>query len=278
MEEKRQSPLEFLGQDWSRFDFNRVHWDGLESPDLSAAMLQLVEKLFQSPEWRQRFGAGLVGLQVEVRQRFEQRVTDLQDQLANLPKNLEERKTAIDRQIAAVRNSLQVAAAPPLLRPHPEAYQLGAKVLSETTGLGLPGLTVQLIDPQNRVLAEGSTDPHGNVILSLPKKRMEEVAPAEAEGTLRILDSKGEVLHQVEQAVRPRLDHIETVVTSIKAPEMEALAEQFKTARETRLSDLNAKIGLLQDNYRRMEEKIQSQLDFANSILESLKKEGEVKS
>jgi hypothetical protein len=272
----RCGPVEFGDQDWSQFDFSRWHLDGLRLDDPSAALANLAEQLLQSPEWRQNFVGSLPGLKVGVRQYFEQRSEELRAQAAELNDNLEERTTNTRGQITALQERMRNGSAPPVLTADPNTFQLGAKVLSEETRLGLPGLVVRLTHPQqqDRTLAESITDLDGNAVLYLTREQAEELAREKIEATVVVLGPAGKVLHREEQAICPRPNHTETWVASLSAlPDLEphtTMARQINTDRELYLASLNTRIDHLQADHATMQHNIESHLADTKKIIDGI--------
>jgi len=273
-------PIKFDDQDWSRFDFSRWHLDSLRLDDPSAALANLAQQLFASPEWRQNFAATLPALKASVLQYFEQRTRELQAEAADLTRNLEERTASTRKQITAFQDRIRSAATPPVLTADPNTFQLGAKVLAEESRLGLPELQVRVTDPRqkDRPLAEGITDLDGNAVLYLTKEQAEELAHGKVEVTVEVLSpTTGKPLHRTERAFCPRPNHTETRVAALPAsPDLEpytAVANQTKTERESRLASLNTKIDRLQADHDTMQHGIKCHLDEAKSILDAIKEE-----
>lgn len=271
-------PLPFDQQDWSQFDFSRWHLDGLQLDSTSAAVADLVQRLFDSAEWRQNFKGTLPALQSQVLNHFQEHTRELQADAAALLKNFEERTANVQKQIAALQERIRGAAAPLPLKAVPDAFQAAIKVATEDARLGLPSLVVRLLDSRERErsLAESVTDLDGNAIVSLPKQTVEELARENTEPTLEILSPEGKSLQRLERGVCPRLNHTETKIVLLPvSPELEphkAAALQMKTEREERLKNLYAKVDRLKLDHEAMQKSIDCRLEATQMIITELEK------
>jgi len=183
------------------------------------------------------------------------------------------------KESAAFQREFKAAGAPPLLKAEPNSFRLGAKVVEETTGLGLPGLHIRILDEryQGKVLAEGITDLDGNAVLFLNKEQATEMAHSRTEPTVEVLTPDGKSLHRAPQALCPRPNHAETWVSSLAASrELEphiSLANETKAEREAHLANLQTKMDRLKAYYNGIQEERKCQLDHTHDILEDLRKE-----
>ena len=87
-----------------------------------------------------------------------------------------------------------------------EVITLGLRVAADRTTLGVPGLSVRLVDPRERgtVLATGVTDADGNAVLLVDREVADELARSRVEATVEVLGPKGKVIQRAERAVSPR--------------------------------------------------------------------------
>src|SRR6185295_3859126 len=179
--------------DWSRFDFRRWGLDGVPAGEAGEVLGALAEKLFASPEWRGQMAASLPDLRSRVAEYFDARGRDLEARKRDQEQEVDTRVASIDRERAALQDRINAAAAPPRLTPDPQSYQVAARVTDEASGLGLPGLTVLLLDPKGGApVAESPTDLDGNAVIAIPRERAVELAGHDL--TLQVATAQGKVV------------------------------------------------------------------------------------
>src|SRR5262249_25232802 len=147
--QSRCDPPQFDPQDWSQFDFSRWHLDGVTLDAAATAFAGLSEQLFNSDEWRQHFQATLPALGHAGLSFFKDHSPQSRDERSAGTEDFEQRIAAAQKRSDDCRKSVEIAAAPPAVQASPNTFHLVVKVTTEDTHLGLPGLTVQIMDPQN---------------------------------------------------------------------------------------------------------------------------------
>lgn len=275
----RCDPPKFDQQDWNQFDFSRWHLDGVTLDAASAAFAGLSEQLFNSEEWRQHFQAALPALEREALSFFKGHSKQLRDQKNAAAEDFDQRIVAAQRRSDDFRKSVEIAAAPPLVKAGSNTFHLAVKVTIEDTRLDLPGLTVRIMDPRNKKIAlvQAVTDRDGNAILTVPAQIAktggvgerplgiptvadrcaqvlgirtvpEEIAKKVDKGdtVLEVLSPAGKTLVTVPGAVCVRLNQVETkVVTLPDSPEIgphKNAALGIRSEREARVASLAARI------------------------------------
>ncbi len=234
---KPSEPPKFAQPDRSKFDFSRWNFDGLTLDAAAAALAGLSEQLFNSAEWRQHFKATLPELRQGALDVFKEHSRELREQKAAAAEDFDRRIASARQRSDAFRKAAESAAAPPVVQPTPEAFHLAVKVVDkDDTHLGLPGLLVQVLAPQNKKtpLVVSVTDRDGNAVLTVPP---ETAKPLDKRDTvLEVLDAAGKALVRLPDAVCVRLGQTEAkVVTIDKSPatkEHRSAALEFRAARE----------------------------------------------
>jgi hypothetical protein len=252
-------PPEFDTQDWSEFDFSRWHLDGVTLESAAAALAGIAEGLFTSDEWQENFKAALPDLQTQALAAFKEHSSQLQEQRSAIVQDFDKRTAAAQQLNDEFRKSAETASAPPVVKASPDSFQLGVKVVTEKDArLGLPGLTVQMIDPKNEkaALAEVLTDHNGNAVLTVPPELAKERDKRDT--TLQILDPSGKPLTRLADAVCIRVGQTETKVVAVG--ESPAIAENQKVALQIR-SQIEARAGQLAGRADVLKQERQSRLD-----------------
>lgn len=272
-------PPSFDPKEWSQFDFTRWHLDGLPLKDASAAIADLAQRLFNSPEWRESFQGILPTVQTGVVDLFKGRSGDLQAEAAELSTTFQERTADLRAQIAAQQEAIRRADAPPTLQASPDAFQAAIRVETKGTHLGLPGLVVRLLDPRAKdtALVESVTDLDGNAVGSVSGPIIEELARQGGELTLEILSPQGKSLRVLEQGLCPRPNQTESKVVVLPAsPELEphrAVAQQIRTQREERLKSLFANLDRLGQDQEALQDGLRRKLEDIQNVISELGKD-----
>ena len=161
----------------------------------------------------------------------------------------------------------------------PNKFQFVAKVVDQKSQLGLSGFTVQLVDPRDpsSVLASGATDRTGNAVLSLTKDQAEKLANEKVDLTLVILNSAGQTLQKVQNAVCSHPNQVETQVASLplSADTTAALevANSLNARDSAQLASLTAKADQLKTVYAVREQDIQDQLTQIQATISAIQAE-----
>lgn len=274
-------PPEFDEQDFSKFDFNRWHLDGLTLDSVTAAVGGLAEKFFTSDEWRNHFDATLPEFQGRTQEFFKQQLRDLQQERAATADDFEKRAKAAEQSADDFRRSTELTAAPVVLDTVPAVFQGSVRIVSEKDPqLGLPGVRVQVLDPKNEktVLVETVTDLNGNAILAVPADVAKE--RDEQDVTVQVVDGTGKPLTKVAKAICIRVGQTEERV--IKVPESAAIEENKKQAldtrsdRETRARQLAGRGDVLRREAKQVLDVIDCRVRDTETIIDELEATGSV--
>jgi hypothetical protein len=249
----RCGPPKFDQQDWSQFDFSRLHMDGVTLDATSAAFVDLSERLFNSEEWRQHFQATVPALQGKVLGFYKEQSSQLQEEKAVVAEDFDQRIAAAQERSHEFKKSIETAAAPPVVQSSPESYHLAVKVTTEDVRPGLPGLTVQIMDPRN--LAK-----------ELDKR----------DTGLEVLDPSGKPLAKVPGSVCIRLNQVETKVVTLsdskKIASHKSAALGYQSEREARASDLAGRGDRLKQEREARLHDVDCRLEDTQTIIDALEK------
>lgn len=265
--------------DWSKFDFTRWNLDGLPIDNDSAAIASLLQKVISSPQWPQAFGSNLPTLKTAVVQQLTLQVQALQERSAALDRQLAARTSAVQAQITAVQEMQRAASLPPAPATDPNRFQFVAKAVDQASQLGLPGLTVQLLDPRKpgNPIATGTTDANGNVVLSLNKDQAEGLANDKVDLTLTILNSAGKVLRTAPNSVCSHANHVESQVATIASSSDTAaglaLATLLSARNSTLLTSLNAKLAQLPTLFANRKQDVQTKITQIQDTITAIQAE-----
>ena len=270
-------PPKFDKQDWSKFDFSRWHLEGISLDSAAAAVGEQSEKLFNSEEWRQNFQVTLPELQLRALDAFKEHSKDLRQQRTAAAEDFDNRATAAQQRSDDFRKSMETATAPPVVEPSPDAFHVAVRVVSEQDPrLGLPGITVQIVDPRNEkaVLVESFTDNDGNAVLTVPPELAKERDKHDT--ALHVVDPAGKPLAKLANAVCIRVGQTETRV--VKVGEAATIAENNKLAleiraeREARARNLAGRSEVLKNERQKVLEEFDCRLQDNEAIIAELEK------
>lgn len=274
----RCGPPKFDQQDWSQFDFSRWHLDGVTLDAASAAFAGLLERFFNSDEWRQHFQATLPALESEALSFFKGHSQQLRDQKNAIVQDFDKRIAAAQQRNDDSRKSVEAAAAPPVVQASPNTFHLAVKVTAEDSGLGLPNLVVQITDPRNEKFAplQAVTDRDGNAIVTVPEEIAKELDKRDT--ALEVLSPTGKTLVNLPGAVCVRLNQVETkVVTLPDSPEIEphkSAALAIRSEREARVATLAARIETLKRDREARRHDLDCRLEDNEAIIAELEQNG----
>ncbi|MCM3906038.1 MAG: hypothetical protein ND866_30510 [Pyrinomonadaceae bacterium] len=270
-------PPEFDEQDWSKFDLGRWHLDGLTLDSAAAAFAGLSTQLFTSEEWRQTFQTTLPELQRRALDSFKEHSNDLKQEQADVNKDFDERIAAADQRSVAFRESTEAATAPPVVEPSPNAFHLVVRVVSEKDArLGLPGIAVQILDPEDQktALVESFTDNDGNTVITVPPELAKDRDKVDT--TLQVLDPTNKPLATLPDAVCIRVGQTETRV--VKVAEVATIAQhknlalQIRVEREAHSRSLAGRSDVLKIELQTVLEVLDCQLRDNEAIIAELEK------
>jgi hypothetical protein len=267
----------FANLDWSKFDFTRWNLDGLDLDGPSSTVAALLQKVIAAPQWPQTFGSSLTGLKNVVIQYLTAQTESLEKSSADLDRELAARIATTQKQIAALQGKIRLDSVPRTLAANPSTFQLVAKVVDQQSQFGLPGLTVQLSDPDdpNVALATAITDTSGNAILSLSRQKAAKKKAGDL--TLTILNSSGKSLYSAPNAVCAHTNQVETHIAAIPSSQDTAASLEVATqlsSRDTSLvSSLTAKIDQLKTAYAASKQDIQNQITQIQSTISAIQAE-----
>ncbi len=265
--------------DWSKFDFSRWSLSGLPIDGGSSTVASLMQKVIASPQWPKAFGATLPAIKTALVQHLTIQAQALQKQSADLDQTLASRATEAQAQIVALQENLRTAAAPIAAAADPTKFQLAAKAVDQKSQLGLPGMTVQLVDPKSpgTPVATGTTDANGNVLLSVSKKQADTLAKAGSGLTLNILNAQGKKVQTLNNVLTSRANQVETQVASLPASADTAasaeLANRTNEQRTAVITSLNAKTDQLQAAFASRKLAIQTQVTEIQNTIAAIQSE-----
>jgi hypothetical protein len=240
-------PPRFDEQDWSQFDFSRWHLDGLTTGDAAATALgELAQQFFGTPEWRQHFAATAPEIQGVARGFYQNHLAELREEKAVLQRDFTERVAVAEERAGDYRRTLATSAEPPPVDPDPSTFRLAVKIIGGAKAVGLSGLVIRVLDPENErmPLVETVTDSDGNATLSVPPERAGELKEVHTTLTVRSLDGKS--LQELKEAICIRLNQTETKIVRLAdsadlAPYI-AAALEGRAAREKLLQNLIGRV------------------------------------
>lgn len=270
----RCGPPKFDQQDWSQFDFSRWHLDGVALDAASAAFAGLSERLFNSEEWREHFQAGLPEVQREALAFYQDHARQLEKEKTAVAEDFDHRITAAQERSDGFKKAADAAAAPPVVQPDPNTFHLSVKVTVKDLVLGLPGMTVQIMDPRKpkNALVQAVTDSDGNAILSITSKRAKQLDKLDT--ILEVLSPTGASLQRIPGAVCIRLNQTDTKVLELPdSPEIQTLktaALRARSERESRAQNLAARIDRLKQERETTLHDMDCRLEDTRAIIAAL--------
>lgn len=271
-------PSTVLGnQDWSKFDFTHWNLDGLQLSSQPSTFAGWVRDITLSPQGQQKFAAGLAAVNSAVQDDLQNQVKTMQAGSAALNTQLTSRVAAAQKQLSAFEENLRVAAAPAAVNPDSSSYQVAAKVVDQSTHLGLPGLHVRLNDtrPGTAPLAVTITGLNGNVIFKLSQQQVGNLNKDNALIAMEVLTPAGKSVYTGRQTVNPTLNQADTLLATLPpsadlTPHLNA-AKAVSTQQQARLTALAAKVDALRVYYQQAQDDLQQRLTLVQSILASAK-------
>jgi hypothetical protein len=270
----------FGNLDWSKFDFTRWSLSGLTLDPTSSMVGAMLEKVMAAPQWPKALGSNLPALKTAVIQHLTLQARDLEASSAALDTELASRTAATQTLITALQGKIRQSSVPPTLAADPNQFQLVVKAVDQQSQLGLPGLTVQLIDPAaaEAPVAVAVTDSSGNAILSLSRQKAASLAKEKTTDlTIAVLNSAGASLYSAANAVSARANQVETHVAAIPASADTDSAVQIATEQSsgntTLLNSLNAKLDQLKVTYAARKTAIQTQITQIQSTIAAIQAE-----
>ncbi len=120
-------------------------------------------------------------------------------------------------------------------RPAKDAFTITGKVQSEREGIGLPNLTVLLLQRVGRKvqpLAKELTDNLGNFVFRLSEDAFGTDGPAKVKVELQVLAHDGTLLHSEVEEVAPRLGGIARL--TLKAAETDIISSKLEAGKAVR--------------------------------------------
>jgi hypothetical protein len=206
-------------QDWSKFDFTRWNFEGLPLDAQSATLANWVRDVTTSPQWEQKSAASLTAIKFTLVQEFKGQVKVMQERVSALDAEKKARVDAARNRIAALEESIRIAAAPPAATHDPASYQIATKVLDQETRLGLPGLHVRIFEKQSpeTTLTSGTTDLNGNAVFNLTREQATSLHKNSAEVAIEVLTPANKSVFTGGQSFAPKLNHVDTMVATLAA-------------------------------------------------------------
>ena len=225
-------PPDFDEIDWSKFDFSRWHLDGLTLDAATEAVAGLAQKLFTSEEWQQHFQATLPNLQKQALGFFKEHSRQLHEAKTAIAQNFDTRIQAARKRSEEVRKVIEQSNAPPLLSANPETFQLAVRVTAKDGLLGLPGVVVQVADPQKpkTPLVQAVSDRDGNAILTVPPELAKELDKKDV--AFQVADANGKPLLKSPATICVRLNETDTKIVTLA--DSAAIDPHKKTATSVR--------------------------------------------
>jgi hypothetical protein len=173
---------------------------------------------------------------------------------------------------------MRTASASPVVALDPEAFHVSAKLLDETTRLGMPGLTVRLFDTRSPkvTLASATTDLNGNAVLKLNREQTENVAKNNGEVAMEVLTPENKSVVSGASVPAPKLNQTGTVLVPLKAsadlqPHL-AAATAATAQQQALITALTAKVDSLRKHYQQTKADLQQQLQETQQIIADLQK------
>jgi hypothetical protein len=271
------TPTAIGNQDWSKFDFTKWNLEGLQLDSPSATATGWVRDVTLSPQGRQNFAAALVTINTAVQSDLQDQVKTMQARSTALNAEMTTRVSSAQAQLSAFEESIRTAAAPVAVNPDPSSYQVAAKVVDQSTRLGLPGLQVRLNDtrPGTAPVASTVSDLYGNAVFKLSQQQVSNLSKDNAMLAMEVLTPAGKSVHVGGQTVIPTLNHADTLMATLPsstdlAPHINS-AKAVNTQQEGRLTALAAKPDALRAYYQQVKADLQQQLTQVQAIVASTK-------
>ena len=242
-------PPKFDERDWSKFDFSRFHLDGINLEATAAAIAGLSQRLLTSPEWRQNFRAALPDLKEQLLNVHREAAKDLTAEREVVAQDFDRRVADAQSRSESLARAVETAAAPPVVAVTPDTYNVAIKVAASSNRLGLPGMTVQLMDPRNpeKALVEAVTDRDGNAILALPSAAEKELDTLHT--ALQVVGPSGKPLQMLKDGACIRFNQTETRLISLPdSPEIQtskAAALENRSLRDAQIQTISRQIDFL---------------------------------
>lgn len=273
--------LNALGNlDWSKFDFTRWNLGGLSLDPSSSAVATLLQQVMAAPQWPQSLGSNLPALKNAMIQHLTLQMRTLEASSGALDQELATRSASTQSQITALQSKVRQSSVPPTLVANPNQFQLVAKIIDQQSQLGLPGLTVQLVEPsdQNTPVATANTDTDGNAILVLSRQKAASLAKDKADDlTLNILTSAGKSIYSSANAICAHANQVETQVAAIPESPDTTPALQIATQQSAYdnglLKSLAAKLDQLKVIYAARKQDIQTQISQTQTLIAAIQAE-----
>ncbi len=260
-------------QDWSKFDFTQWNLEGLQLDTQTAALSGWLRDVTISPQAPQKFAAGLTTIKSAIQNDLQSQIKTIQDQSAALNEKLNARVALTQKQISAHEENLRVAGAPLAPNPDPASFQLAAKVVDQSTRLGLAGLQIRLYDTRSSIttLASAVTDVNGNALFKLGKDQATNLNQEHAALALEVLTPAGKSLHDGGQTVIPTLNQVDTLVATIASPPELApyvnRAKAVNAQQQSTLTALPSRLDALRAHYQQAQNDLKQQLTQLRAIL-----------
>src|SRR3984885_5395 len=259
-------------QDWSKFDFTKWNLEGLQLDSQSATATGWVRDVTLSPQGQQKFAAGLAAVNTAVQGDLQNKVKTMQARSTALNSELTSRVASAQKQLAAFEDNLRAAAAPITINPDSSSFQVAAKVVDQSTHLGLPGLQVRLNDtrPGTATLASTVTDLDGNAIFKLNQEQTNSLSKDNATIAMEVLTPAGKSVHAGGQTVIPTLNQVDTLVATLQpspdlAPHI-TWAKAVNAQQQARLTALAGKVETLRTYYQQVQNDLQQRLTQLQAI------------
>ena len=171
---------------------------------------------------------------------------------------------------------MRTAALPPSATPDPESFQVGIKVVEQSSRVALPGLQVRVFDARNPkvTLADGTTDATGNAVLKLSKDQTEALSKNNAEIATEVLTPDGKSVFSGGQSVVPKLNQAGTLVASIKssadlAPHLSA-GNAVNAQQQELITALSSRLDALKAHHKDAKDQAQQHLDLVQAMIADL--------
>lgn len=260
-------------QDWSKFDFTKWNLEGLQLDSQSATATGWVRDVTLSPQAPQNFAARLAAVNTAVQGDLQNQVKTMQARSTALNEELNSRVASAQKQLSAFEDNMRAAAAPAVINPDANNYQLAAKVVDQSTHLGLPGLQMRLNDtrPGTATLASAVTDLNGNAIFKLSQEQTSTLNKDNAMVGMEVLTPAGKSVHAGVQTANPALNRVDTLLVTLSpspdlAPHVN-LAKAINSQQQAQLTALAGKVEALRTYYQQSQENLQQRLTQVQAIL-----------
>jgi hypothetical protein len=257
--------------DWSNYDF-RV-WDPGNVPGSPAASFTgtVLRSIIASPDWPTNLASGVSLLKKALVPTLNSYTESLQRNLDSLDSNLAAATGAAQMQMQALQESLRSSATPPQPRTDPSSYLVAAKVVDRESKVGLPGITVSVVNDRNPSisLASATTDLAGNAILRLKEGQISEAASTLV---LKAVSSQGKELFSSQLC--PKIDHTDTVVAPIAIGS--ELAQQLDLAnvvlgrQQSLIATINTHVDAMKTGVAQAKNDLQQELKQVQAMIEDL--------